>query len=60
MKPKVGDIWYNQYRNYHYLILEEGVEMGMGRTGYAFVVMEKDFHDRAYIQHFHAQCSFIS
>ena len=61
MKPQIGDIWYNRFKKYHYLILQDDVDIGMnsGLQGYRMLILERGILDSAWLEHFNAQCKFV-
>ena len=60
MKPQVGDIWFNHFGKFHYLVLDDDYRMGMGvELGYTMLVLERGIIDHAYLPHFTAQCHFV-
>jgi hypothetical protein len=58
MNPKLGQIWYNHFGNYHLLIVEDNVQFGMG-VGYKTLKLETGTYDHALPQHFYVQCRLI-
>lgn len=61
MKPEVGDIWFNHLDKYHYLILKDDVEMGIGSKsyGYTMLVLEEGRIDSAWADHFNVLCHYV-
>ena len=60
MKPKVGEIWYNHFGKFHYLITGDDYAMGMyGDHGYSMLILETGRTDHAFLPHFTAQCYLI-
>jgi len=60
VKPQVGDIWFNHLDKYHYLVLEDDYQMGIGYgLAYTMLILETGRIDHAYPQHFTARCYFV-
>lgn len=59
-KPSIGDIWFNHFGNYHYLILADDYEMGIDkRKGYRMLILESGKLDAGWLAHFETFCKFV-